>query len=39
MNTTDFTYLLNKPEAVNQKQSEALDTVLERKIITAKRTL
>jgi tetratricopeptide (TPR) repeat protein len=28
MNTTDFTYLLNKPEAVNQKQSEALEQVL-----------
>jgi len=28
MNTTDFTYLLNKPEAVNQKQSEALEKVL-----------
>ncbi len=28
MNITDFTYLINKPEAVNQKQSDALEKVL-----------
>ena len=28
MNITDFTYLINKPEAVNEKQSDALEKVL-----------
>ena len=28
MNITDYTYLINKPEAVNEKQSEALEKVL-----------
>jgi tetratricopeptide (TPR) repeat protein len=28
MNITDFTYLINKPEAVNQKQNDALERVL-----------
>jgi tetratricopeptide (TPR) repeat protein len=28
MNITDFTYLINKPEAVNQKQSDALEKVI-----------
>lgn len=29
MNLTDFTYLLNKPEAINDRYAEALDNVLE----------
>ena len=28
MNITDYTYLINKPEAVNEKQSDALEKVL-----------
>lgn len=28
MNLTDYTYLINKPEAVNEKQSDALEKVL-----------
>ena len=28
MNTADFTYLLNKPEAINEKQTMALEAVL-----------
>jgi hypothetical protein len=29
MNVTDYTYLINKPDAVHQKQTEALEKVLE----------
>ncbi len=28
MNVTDFTYLINKPDAINEKQSDALEKVL-----------
>ena len=29
MNVTDYTYLINKPDAINEKQTEALNHVLE----------
>jgi tetratricopeptide (TPR) repeat protein len=29
MNVTDYTYLINKPDAVNEKQTDALERVLE----------
>ncbi len=29
MNVTDYTYLINKPDAINEKQTEALEKVLE----------
>ena len=29
MNITDYTYLINKPDAINEKQTETLDKVLE----------
>ena len=29
MNVTDYTYLINKPDAIHEKQTEALEKVLE----------
>ena len=29
MNVTDYTYLINKPDAINEKQTEALENVLD----------
>ena len=29
MNVTDYTYLINKPDAINEKQTEALEKVLD----------
>lgn len=29
MNVTDYTFLINKPDAINEKQTEALSHVLE----------